>query len=218
MPIAPMGVDRSGFDSSLGRDSSLEAPTTSPTFVTIASSTAMSTSFAVFATILSQPSAATRPLGVPSPVSWMRRIHAVRSSFSSPSASTSVPLIAPPFAWMRVEKPPRVEEVELVGRGERLVDGLLGQLAAAPERPEVAQRHPADERLGREPVLEGVVIDVARDERVVHDALDLLVVVAEGRLDAADAPGGDDRAAHVVGQVLEDAIGARSSRRAGRSS
>src|SRR5262249_2294144 len=46
------------------------------------------------------------------------------------------------------------------------------------------------------------------DERVVHDGLDLLVAVAKRRLDAADAPRGRDRAAHLLGQVLEDAIGA----------
>ena len=49
----------------------------------------------VFATILSQPSAVTMPFGVPSPVSWMRRIHCVRSSLLRPSARTSVPLIEP---------------------------------------------------------------------------------------------------------------------------
>ena len=169
-------------------------------------------------TILSQPSAATRPFGVPSPVSWMRRIHCVSSSFVSPSERTSVPLQGAALGLDGVEEPARVEQVELVRRRQRLVDRLLGELAAAPERPHVGERDPAHERLGREPLLERLVVDVARDERVVHDLLHLLVVVAQRRLDAADAPGRDDGPAHLVGQIAEELVGARPSRRAGRTS
>ena len=92
----------SGFDDPSGRreEDSRGGTTTRPTFATIASSTETSTSFEVFATILSQPREATTPFGVPSPVSWMRWIHCVSSSLLRPSARTSVPLMVPPFAEM----------------------------------------------------------------------------------------------------------------------
>ena len=176
-----------------------------------ASSTDSSASGAVFARTLSQPRAATTPLGEASPDACSARTHPMTSSFVSVSAIASVPFSFPP----RPSTAPRNHSSSMRrnarARRESLLYGGVGQRGAAPELPPLVERHVVDEHLGRHARLEHRRVDVAGLERVEDDRFHALVVVAERRLETAHTPAGDDGRANLAREMREEPVDGRRS-------